>query len=240
MASTFFPSTWQLSDLSRLPTPRPPTSWLPIEDPRVSRQPPHLCLMTSPVTPDGFVRPLCSRLPALDKVGLVILFRFPKLSCALHLGHDPLDNGLLVPGLLLESLCLLAVAVRIYPRAVLGAPIVPLPVELRSVVDLKEDAAEVPERDLSGVEGHLDSLCVPRLARAHLLVGGRLLLAGRVPHFGGENAGQALKGELYTPEASRRERGLAFLPRGGREGVDPRQHSTLEGTGPLSHGCPHS
>jgi hypothetical protein len=102
----------------------------------------------------------------------------------------------------------LRIAVEEDHRAVLGADIGALPVDLGRVVDLPVDPQEIPERDPLRVEGHLTDLGVAGGARADLLVSRVSDVAALVADGGVEDALDLAEGSLDLPEAAGAEADL--------------------------------
>ncbi len=105
----------------------------------------------------------------------------------------------------------LAIVERKDRRAVLGADIVALPVELGRIVGAEEDVEDLGIGNRRGIEFHLDRFGMAGAARTDLLVGRVLDIAADIAAFDLLDADDIVEHRLGAPEASARDNGRLVL-----------------------------
>src|SRR3546814_15928003 len=106
---------------------------------------------------------------------------------------------------------------RKYRRAILGADIIALPIELRRVMNMKEDIQNVVIADHGRIEFHAHRLGMAGVAVADLAIGRRGHMPAGVAVFDREHAVQIIEDRLDAPEAAARSEER----RVGKECVSP-------------------
>src|SRR5436305_13745800 len=102
---------------------------------------------------------------------MIILGR-PPVAQRLDRRHDAAAEILVGAGDRLARLAVLLVALREDRRAILGADVIALAIELRRVVGREEDIQQIVVAELLRIEGDPDRFGVAGVAAAYLLIGG--------------------------------------------------------------------
>lgn len=145
----------------------------------------------------------------------MVLLGLVERFCRLHQGYNrliPLTAGFqLLDGFLGSRLLLRAVEED--DRAILGAVVRALPVELGRVMVLEKDVQQRFERHFIGVKLHFDYLGMPRGVRTYLFVGRIVFVSPRIPYEGIFDTFSVAECNFNAPEAAGAEGGSMEIGR---------------------------